>query len=301
MQRCSLMMAAPGQGITPALLELCSHSAAASCGASIDFCLHQGIVRGKLKDGAPCGQSSQCASGSCSNTSSGVVDGCGQCSPTTAAPSATPCGSNLAGCDWGTHCEDGSCVPTLAGKEGAPCADRGFICEVGLECVPPFGRGDTAGDTSGYVCRALVTEGGACSEPTGDAPSTTNAGHCLPPLRCVRGTCTRPGNFGDTCKNGCGPSLVCERKTHDDVDGMCVPIAFGPANATCDLQSERCTRGWCTAVDDKAAGRCVDPVADGASCFSQIASGSPTSAPTCDVGADCVDHKCQIFDPASCR
>lgn len=283
--QCSLVVGAPGSGLTPGLLSSCTSKVRAACGDD-DACEDLATV-GTLPDGAACGSDVQCASTDCKTSGSGDGERCGVCTPRVAIGGACG-GGSLGSCVKGASCvsktnSPGTCVARPELAEGDVCYDpKGSSssvgrCSDGLSCVIVSGSNSAA-----VKCTRRGSAGAACASESA----------CLSELACISGKCGVPAAVGAACTTGSDcATTACSTATK-----TCAAIEWVAAGAACDGSGRRCARGSCS-QSSSAPGVCVDPIADGAAC-SNTTTGA---APRCDRYASCINGTCQIFDPATCK
>lgn len=113
-------------------------------------------------------------------------------------------------------------------------------------------------------CRPLVESGGACSRSS----------VCAAGLRCASGTCEPPPPDGVACddEHDCAPGSVCLGP--DGGESTCRAVASIPVAGVgerCDVvMGPACAPGLSCAIVGVGDVRCVEPVAEGASCFDGI-------------------------------
>jgi hypothetical protein len=213
---CMAALAAPSTGNTPAAVESCAHALRANVDCEGYFndrtpseCQTK---KGSLPDGAPCAFPAQCASARCAVASDAVCGTCGG----DAAAAGQSCASS--------SCADGLACSRISNVCGAP-AGVAASCEVapcraGLQCVGQVGARTCVTIVStaaaGGVCgamgdgRVVCAAEGTCHIATGQSTGTCTASaadgaacaaskglNCLPPARCVGGTCRLSG--ADSC------------------------------------------------------------------------------------------------------
>ena len=185
-----------------------------------------------------------------------------------ACGSADQCQSGYCGVSTGIC---GTCA--AVGAAGAKCTSSDG-CEAGLAC------------TSKGVCATPAAAGGSC----------TDGRDCAAGLACSSGTCAQPVAAGGTCAGGdcdhlaaafCNPQTkVCETVQAAD-DGQPCGLVNG-AFVTCSAA------GHCTIPQGQSQGTCQAHAADGATCDN-------TNGPGCLAPAICLNGKCTLPDPSSCK
>ncbi len=252
---CESVLALPDQGETASIIDACAaEEEDASCDAThVDAC-DRGQT-GTRAVGAPCTQSSQCASGRCE--ASGKSDGCGTCGATSLV--GQPCTIGTA-CTPGDACDAKTmtCATKVYLAEGQTCDGYGLRCDDGLYC-----QGATK------TCQPKGGEGAACA----------GNGACRSGFACSQSVCTVLPGVGSPCLNGaCGAGLVC------DSGGHCITPAFAEPGQPCG-PDVFCRVGSCSPGSPST---CPTVIADGQPCdvadFSQ----------TCDTFASCVSGVCQL-------
>lgn len=293
---CDAVLAAPGTGVTPAVLDQCAAALRAQCGDD-DACEELiESVRGTLADGTPCDDDTQCASGECKKdfTSQSSGPRCGTCAPEVKIGEPCPNG----GCVVGAVCasspgtsSESVCVALRTANEGESCGSasgtEAVRCAKGLYC-----RYETtsAGAPNG-TCERPLAEGSACGEADGQYA------RCAPPFTCVSGRCGRLLGSGQACTDSsdCASGLGCDPSAN-----TCAAIVWGANGAVCDDNLRRCDRGFCARTTGSSGtsetGTCVDYIADGQPCDE-----TKSNEQRCDIGADCRDGTCQFEDPSVCK
>ena len=170
-------------------------------------------------------------------------------------------------CVAGSYCSrkdfKQSCgVCQTAGRVGATCDPR-HQCATDLRCVAKR-------------CVVQAGEGETC-----------NAGlPCNIGLSCVGGSCTSPhlaaGAACDEAMDLCAGSFAC-------TSGTCKPVKLVRPGDACSDDVGMCTHG-----SSCFGGKCVAAAADGAACDQK-------AGPTCLRPAECIDGRCQMRTPATCR
>jgi hypothetical protein len=230
---------------------------------------------GTFAIGTTCGEGSQCESGYCKETASGLtsVRDCGVCSATVA--DGQPC-SPADHCALGSACileanaDVGTCRPDQVGDVGATCASY-MDCSASLRCDLTSKRcaerrdAGAACDFSGDCKQSLVCNGGICGQGLAEGAACSPTAQCAPALTCwgaVNATCvaTKYVGPGETCNAGTG--VFCQI-------GPC-PVTQGP-------------------------GSCPKVIPNGQPC---VESANDT---TCDLDAFCIGGTCQMLDPGLCK
>jgi hypothetical protein len=266
-QACVLELNAPGAAPASALDQCASKIAGATGSCGTDDLLCDVTMKGSLANGSACGEGMQCQSGFCRATDSSKSP-CGTCAP------AIPAG---AACDLGNPgCADGaSCQGSLDSPENTCVAYTDV--EVGQSCKGAFVRcRDSFCSPKTSTCVPFVGANAACGQ--GDA--------CGAGLLCTSGVCAPRKKAGEACTLSlyCAPGLGC-----DGTSNTCVPQVSVEPEQACDAVHV-CRVGFCSEFDP---GKCPPVVADGAACT--------RGGPLCNNDAECIDGKCQVFDPASCK
>jgi hypothetical protein len=210
---CLPLFDAAGTSATPAKTSACAQSLQAIPCATLargDFGPACATQPGTLVSGAACGDDAQCASTFCARASDAI---CGICAETTRA--GDPCVRGA--CSAGTTCPAGqsSCIAPVAGQIGDACTvveqcdvanavgcdtiDRRCIRLTLAPSNGPCGANSLIGPSSFALCPASGTcsalLNGTCSGSAADGASCSTSGSgpsCMPPARCVTGTCTAP-------------------------------------------------------------------------------------------------------------
>jgi hypothetical protein len=158
---------------------------------------------------------------------------------------------------------------SVLGAAGAGCfSDRD--CEYGLVCY--------------FTCMPPVAPGAACDGMTRQCPAT---------LVCFNYMCSTPAPAdapcdprADNCDRDHG--LFCDPQTKS-----CLHYTVADAGAACGTGTA-CGAGSCTTDPETQKATCVANAADGTSC-------DAASGPFCSAPARCVDTRCMLPDPSSCR
>lgn len=161
-------------------------------------------IPGTLKDGAPCGYSGECESAFCA-----IGDGasCGTCAPKT--KDGDPCVNGV--CSGGLSCTDSVCYALGDAAIGESCARQSDCIVKGGACNPITHRcvaltiasGTCGLQGDGYAtCQAAAkcsapAGNGTCAASAKDGEACSDTASCVPPARCIGGTCTLPS---PTCK-----------------------------------------------------------------------------------------------------
>lgn len=235
----------PGTSWTPEKIQGCT----AVINASTCQDLTQGITSdacktgpGSLANGSPCGDSAQCAGGSCNKSPSSDAGAsapnvfCGVCA--TAAP---PCR------DAGTCSGTQRCVyDSTSGYSCVTLAAEGAACAAGMPCA------------SGLTCKSNV-----CAKRGGkDSPCQTSS-DCDSSLGlyCIGATCQKPTlvGAGQACPypgSRCSAGLDCISSYSADGGSTSACVAHAEDKAPCDdgkgprcLSPARCLNGVCTVPD----------------------------------------------------
>lgn len=283
---CNNVLNAPGNGVAASSVQSCADALRSTCDTP-EVCEGLSSTVGTLADGTACGEDGQCLGGDCRKDDGS--NGCGKCAQRIALGGV--CGTGTGKCVRGSSCTSkggsggSTCVATVKVAEGEVCYDptkpssTSSSCATGLTCK--IGSG---GGTAPIKC---VKRGG-----TGEA--CTQEGDCLTELGCIAGKCGPLLAAGAACTSSSSCALgACSKTTK-----LCVPIEYVAAGAACDDDAQRCARGRCERGPDATAGKCIDPIADGAPCTTTTGS---STGPRCDTYATCIDGTCQLFDPATCK
>jgi hypothetical protein len=286
-QSCTIALAAPGTGATPAWVDTCSsatRAAAATC-TSDDAEKACKTPPGTLADGAACGSSAQCKSSYCKKVSPAAeTTNCGTCAATVAVGGA--CDAIKDRCASGSSCKTtgtsttGTCTATTSTErvaEGGTCvSDTSFSsCASGLRC-----------DFTSKKCVKLAASGDAC----------TSSSDCQKTLACVEKKCGAKVAIGGSCvsSSDCVSGAGC-----DLTSKKCAAYTFGAPGEACDYGTKQCAKGSCLGASvgtgGPTPGKCPQIIADGQICDAK------SETTRCDDYASCIGGKCQIFDPASCK
>jgi hypothetical protein len=259
---CLNAMAAPGSGYQPAFLKQCTDAVARveDCAPSREAFPECAQPGGSLPGGAVCGDSIQCASGTCRQFSlqadaGAEVSQCGTCSAE--SPADGPCSATQR-CSGSLTCTNGRCTPPIA-AEGQSCGSSAR-CSAGLNCSidssganPICKRPPADGEACTGICAAGLYCDTTCKRRPARGETCTFLGTCATGLFCEQTSHTckdaAVGKAGDVCETIevlCGPNLTC-RKTADDKFVCQARVA---ENDACKTSSEcerflRCTAGTC--------------------------------------------------------
>jgi hypothetical protein len=273
-------------------------SLAATCGDSDStVCETSG---GSLASGTACGNALQCASAFCKG--SGITESstgamttitatCGVCTDKIAVGQA--CASSDR-CIDGAACNQtpdptgalsGVCAPTVKNDIGGACGsstNQGINqCKAGLRCGMD------------QKCAALGASGSDCNSDD----------ECTYPLVCalsggdVVGTsCQTPKPAGAACvgnasASGCARELGCDPSSQ-----LCVAVVRVAPGGGCDDFAHVCAQGGCnTPVGGTLTGTCPALLNEGDACDPSA------NDKTCGGSSVCINGKCTIFDPSSCK
>jgi len=163
------------------------------------------------------------------------------------------------------------------------CADR---AAAGKACT------SNDGCQSGLVCNSKSV----CAQPVDGGGACTDARDCKAGLVCASGTCAQPVGAGKACKKGECDSLAglfCNPSTN-----VCESLQVADSGQPCGLVSGGFVAcgagGHCAIPSGQVQGTCQAAAADGDTCDAQ-------KGPTCLQPALCVNGKCTLGDPASCK
>jgi hypothetical protein len=303
-ERCRTWLGAPGTSVTPARLHACSARVRAQCVTvypraarfywrveNSTYCDFD--VPGTLPDGAPCGDSTQCAGGLCYRPSGG----CGAC--VSRAPVGELCLPY--GCAKGGTCEyckfnpipppPAPPAPSCPGKrcladvtrgiEGYPCR----VFEVAAPRTLPYFECAT-----GLVCDEGGT--GRCTPPRPPGAPCTRDEACTY-YRCDQGACADQSAEGGACNShrSCRPPLYCDLDRRSCVTRMTAPSAPKlPLGGDCAYDDE------CAPANPRCVNRTCVPLA-------RLGEACRGSSDDCEDNpfVECIEGKCQLFDPGACR
>ncbi|HRG96884.1 MAG TPA: hypothetical protein PLR99_11590 [Polyangiaceae bacterium] len=301
-ERCRTWLGAPGSGITPARLHACSTRVRAQCvgggihladaeryPSQVQFSWAPAVwsyycdldVPGTLPDGAPCGDSTQCAGGLCYRQPPAWA--CGTCASRAAVGElCLPYG-----CARGAVCEycKFESYPPLPPAPPAPsCPGRRCLADVsgGVEGQPCL----FFGCAKGLVCDHAGT--GRCTPPRPPGAPCTSHDACVFRL-CSQGVCADQRAEGGPCNShwSCRPGLVC------DLDRGCVtataptPAPKLPLGGKCGYDHE------CAPGNRCVNHTCVPPARLGEACR------GPGDCED-DPFVECIAGTCQLYDPGAC-
>ena len=185
-------------------------------------------------------------------------------------------------CASGFQCSSGFC-PTASGSTCGTCA---AATKPGDACV-------NGGCFSGQTCVPGTGSTGTCQTP---AAAGADCGSCVTGYSCVSGKCTAYLKAGDSCNPTSGPEcdltqgLVCQ-------SNVCATISLPKVGEACGAGTKTgpfCSESAVCSGGATAAGTCVAPADDGASC-------DATKGPGCKPGAECIGGVCKLPDPNSCK
>jgi hypothetical protein len=215
------------------------------------------------------------------------------CVPKLTAPGTSATVASLNGCAQALPAV--SCATFAVGDFGLACAAKPGSLADGAAC------GDDAQCASTFCARAATAICGVCARTTraGDA---CVRGACSAGTVCPMGqtTCIAPvaGKAGDACTtleqcdvgNGVGCNTTNRR---------CIGLSLSSPGGTCGADSILATTyavcpagGACSAIVN---GTCSSAAADGATCS------TAATGPGCRAPARCVNSRCTLPDPPSCR
>jgi hypothetical protein len=290
LQLCGNAIAAPGAANFTSQLSACAQTLASSCDYSA--CSD---VTGTLDDGAPCAEGFQCKGGSCKKASDSST--CGTCA--TAAAVGQPCDESASqACAKGSICVGtgnagtGKCVAETISKAGEPCEsdspDKFYRCDTGLRC-----KNASSGTTVSATCQPLGKTGDSCESRI----------DCETGLVCSAGKCAAALAEGASCTlDECGKGLGCNPDTK-----KCAAQVLAKIGEDCDEIYRVCETGVCSGLGSTSTGsgngapptttitpgKCVTPIPDGGECTKD--------GPPCDTFANCVNGKCVLEDPSTCK
>lgn len=219
------------------------------------------------------------AGASCDDMGSNNLPAACQLSPGDLADGA-PCGDDLqcasshCGEPMNEHC--GLCSPK--GAAGAACVENGD-CAKGLIC-----------SGGNKTCVAPGKMGAPC-----DANNV-----CSPVYACRKGTCQAPLQQGASCdfnvqttlpECDLGKGLYCEFFSQ-----KCSPLKTAKGGQDCGVVGFEyilCVAGSTCSATGQSQGTCLGPIPEGGAC--------DPAKPACLSPAQCIDSKCAIEDPATCK
>ncbi len=274
---CNAAIAAPGSNLTTGIISSCASavSGQAQCTSGISGVAACKPPPGKLADGSACGDSLQCASGSCKTTSSnGNGPSCGTCAKVAKEGEACNVAPDNLSCGPDLKCTKNLCVKDAVIPNGGACSftgPQGYNCTPGTFCNAPLTPNATG------TCAPLPKKGETCTVAC-DVGLACSGGKCIDKLD-VGAPCT-----GSECKTG----LYC------DTTGTktCTAKKVAKAGESCGSSQVTCDAGLScetTGVDQQT---CIALKKNGEAC-----------APT-DKCADflvCSGGKCVVDDPALCK
>jgi len=245
------------------------------------------VVVGLVPMGGTCYSSSECASGDCSNSTTG-------CAGTCQGGTNNTCTSKS--CASGSYCNGFACVPKVA--SGGTCTSLfSTQCQDNLVCTP-------SASYSSYTCLPLPGSGQPCSPLTG----CTDGLYCDGTTHPASPVCAAQADNGSSCiqSNACKDGFVCISGTCAaflDAGSKCTPSNFTgcPSDMTCangvcktngvgtDCTGSQvsCSFGYC----DQTTGRCAEKVGYGEKC-NPLAGSSCLSA-SCNTQTDTCSLQCQ--------
>jgi hypothetical protein len=204
--QCLATLGAPDTGATIASTLACVAALPGIACAALDSGALGGACAtraGTVAVGGACGDDAQCASTFCARASTST---CGHCALATTVGGACTDGA----CSAGQAClASGLCELPVPGKPGDSCTDQSE-CDLanGVGCNTSSGSclaltiatgscGANSIVASSYAvcpgsgtCSAAI--GGTCSPAAADGASCGSSSSCMPPARCVSGTCRLP-------------------------------------------------------------------------------------------------------------
>ncbi|HEY3357690.1 MAG TPA: hypothetical protein VGQ83_30840 [Polyangia bacterium] len=257
---CGRELAAPGTGVTAAVLEACTAALPAqSCGTFFeDRPIAACAAAGARAIGAGCAVNGQCAAGYCQLAGGSA---CGACA---AAPAAgAPC-PNTGEVAAGLACSKVTRTWVPLGGAGAAC-DAGDPCGAGLACV----GADPPHQVPGACLAAITTLDAACD-----------------PQRATGADCDRNLGLYCTAAGTCADIILAE--------------PWGDCGRLLDDSVAMCTYGSvCIFPVGSRQGTCVQPVPDGTTCDSASGPPclAPARCVSPDGGTT---GTCQLLDPAAC-
>lgn len=187
--------------------------------------------------------------------------------------------ANGKACGTGQQCQSGYC--NLASGFCGTCAPR---ATTGSACTSTYGCQSGLVCNSSNVCAKVAAAGGNCAA-TSD---------CAAGLVCVSGKCAAAVALGQPCTPG-----ACDQYAGQFCDGqVCAKLPVAATGQPCGFVNGKdiqCSGGGtCKLGQGQQQGTCVAPAKDGASC-------DPTNGPDCLSPASCVNGKCTVPDPSSCK
>jgi hypothetical protein len=241
---------------------------------------------GTLTTGAACGKGTQCASGSCALMTAQGTDGgastnparCGTCAPS--LPAGADCSAGSSVCAGDLVCLAGKCGAKP--QEGQSCisirrdGSTEVACASGLLC-----DADPKAPMLTGTCKTPPTKGAACNS------------RCASGLTCVNAVCSEFLTEGEDC--GGRPTACRYNLTCDAVTKKCRPYTVLSAGQACALPGALCGAGMSCVITAPSASACVPLLPDGAVCKNEFGN------PMCKLGSLCIDAKCQLDDPGSCK
>jgi hypothetical protein len=293
---CTAVLAAPGvsSAMFDSALDACAGRMLSpiACGDTPGRNTACTTPAGSYTTGTACGEDAQCASGYCKRAgplTTGSEDtttptfGCGVCTePIAIGRPCVPVDDRCVvgtSCLWSSETGRGTCGTPVFGLAGDPCNTDDKTCDDGFKC-----------DAATMTCIAYGAAGAECKNDldcqyplvcTGNDSSGT-------PRTCGTGgdvgAACLPGLFEDECKTG----LLC-----DTTSKTCIALKYAGPGEPCDSETMFCTKGWC--YGDDAVGTCPTMIQDGAPCDPNAKDAQ------CDTFAHCVNGRCQVFDPSSCK
>ncbi len=285
-QACELNIGAPGVASNAgSAVQACASAEQANTSSCNEAAVGSAcaLPAGTLANGAACGENEQCQSLHCKGSglkasigASGAVsysESCGVCAD--AIPVGQPCAQGDT-CAQGATCAFGAGATgtcTAQSDVGGPCAmPGGFGCKPGLHC------------SASLACAAPSDVGGACLVWS----------DCKSPLTCANGACAQGKNQGEACTaaSDCNRAFTC-----DLASKTCMPVAPVDPGAACDDAAHPCKVGFCAIADlSVGTGTCPTVIPDGQPCTNPMPANQ-----TCDADAYCINGKCQMFDPSTCK
>jgi hypothetical protein len=116
---------------------------------------------------------------------------------------------------------------------------------------------------------------------------------CKAPLSCINKQCSEQLGAGGDCATearACAPDFVCAKATK-----KCTAPTFVKPGETCDGDLIQCDLGSCRVTAPATTGTCPGILPDGAACD------SADRTKICDAYALCMEGKCTVPDPKSCK